>query len=762
MSKPKTKRWLSFFDEIKDLGAGGNADVYLVTEKTSGCQYALKELRNRNEEKKSRFISEIQIAKENSAIIPGIIPVIADDCENYWYTMPIAQPVMEFINEKNLQEIVNGVLQLCETLEQLHDKRIHHRDIKPSNIYYYEGRFSLGDFGLVDFPDNDDFTRSDQGLGAIFTIAPEMKRNPKVADASKADVFSLAKTLWMFLSGDEKGFDGVYNHLDESHSLRYVSRFKDEHLVEIDELLKDSTNNDPNLRPDIHMFKERLLSWSEIANDFDKSQNSDWMFLTQQLFGENVPGSSVWREIDKIVAVLNIIGRTPAYNHMLLSDHGGLDFSYAIRAAEENCIYLYDTLGICYLVKPKSLQYEGFSEDYRWSYFRLDLKKLTPIICKYDKIDYEYLVEDVPGHYVDASYVQYGVYDYDSGKPLPEGYKEVKSYLEGSFLFVLKNGPYNHISGTYDGRHGMFESDEFREYIEKLIKMYLALFEKASCDERFKELSREEIDRMILESSYFNQNPFKTTDKDNEEKKKMEDARALIKKRLAFIKENYKEWNFFNAFCLTTEYPERPIRFFFEFRESSGDNIFDLINNKQKCICRDGLIKEVTVGNFEECAFVNNREEAVEILGNIAKIFEEYLNNEGLTAVDDYHQCFSISFRRHGIPSHLFEKSEIETAMRNADDRHNNQLVVDEDGYVKIISDNKDGMLYPVRLECWNAGNNYVGKFSKLCTLDEDYKYCLHGWLRYLKTGRKQYMDYLTEEIEEDSLISQIKEFYNK
>ena len=205
MSKPKTKRWLSSFDEIKDLGAGGNADVYLVTEKTSGCQYALKELRNRNEEKKSRFISEIQIAKENSAIIPGIIPVIDDDCENYWYTMPIAQPVMEFINEKNLQEIVNGVLQLCETLEQLHDKRIHHRDIKPSNIYYYKGRFSLGDFGLVDFPDNDDFTRSDQGLGAIFTIAPEMKRNPKVADASKLMFFHLQKHYGCFLVEMKRG-----------------------------------------------------------------------------------------------------------------------------------------------------------------------------------------------------------------------------------------------------------------------------------------------------------------------------------------------------------------------------------------------------------------------------------------------------------------------------------------------------------------------------------------------------------------------------
>lgn len=32
--------------------------------------------------------------------------------------------------------------------------------------------------------------------------------------ASKADVFSLAKTLWMFLSDDEKGFDGAYDYLD--------------------------------------------------------------------------------------------------------------------------------------------------------------------------------------------------------------------------------------------------------------------------------------------------------------------------------------------------------------------------------------------------------------------------------------------------------------------------------------------------------------------------------------------------------------------
>ena len=106
----------------------------------------------------------------------------------------------------------------------------------------------MGDFGLVDFPENEnDFTRSDRGLGAIFTIAPEMKRNPKESDGKKADVFSLAKTMWMFFSEDEKGFDGVYNYLDPSHSLRSFEKYKNEHIVEIEELFKDATDSESRI-----------------------------------------------------------------------------------------------------------------------------------------------------------------------------------------------------------------------------------------------------------------------------------------------------------------------------------------------------------------------------------------------------------------------------------------------------------------------------------------------------------------------------------
>lgn len=109
---------------------------------------------------------------------------------------------------------------------------------------------------------------------------------------------------------------------------------------------------------------------------------------------------------------------------------------------------------------------------------------------------------------------------------------------------------------------------------------------------------------------------------------------------------------------------------------------------------------------------------------------------------------------------HLFSKEEIEEVMRNADDRNNNMLVIDENGYVKIIQNIDHGLLYPVGHEAWNAGNIYVGKYSKLGTLNEDYISSLQGWLIYLRTGERVYLDYVHENVDEDELIKSIREYY--
>ena len=123
--------------------------------------------------------------------------------------------------------------------------------------------------------------------------------------------------------------------------------------------------------------------------------------------------------------------------------------------------------------------------------------------------------------------------------------------------------------------------------------------------------------------------------------------------------------------------------------------------------------------------------------------------------------CFTAELVKIGKPNHLFSKKEIEDLMRSADDRVNNQLVIDENGYAKIVNCNEDGILYPVRHEIWVAGNLYVGKYSKLQTLNDNYLSSLQGWLLYLQTGEKQYVDYVdSSNIDEQELIKKIKTFY--
>jgi len=748
--------WHENFIVIDTLGEGGNARVYLVEEKSTGNRLALKELYNKSPEKKTRFINEIKVARDNATDISGIIPIINFNEEEYWYTMPIADPILNHVKDSKISEIVSGVIQLSETLEKLHEKEISHRDIKPSNIYYYNNRYSFGDFGLVDFPDNPkDLTKSDKGLGAIFTIAPEMKRNPKDADGKKADVFSLAKMMWMLLSGNEKGFDGVYNYLDSSHSLRYIKKYKNTHLVELEELLKDATNNNPDSRPNIGKFKERLKEWIDIYSNYSKAQASDWNFLNKQLFGLASPESSIWKDINKIVEVLNVVGTTPAYNHMIFSDTGGLDFNYAELAAEEGCIYLHTTFDFCFVVKPKCLCYEGFGENYRWNYFLLELDKMDPIIKESDIVDYEYLVEDTPAHYVDATYVQYGVYDYDTEVPLPQGYKLVSRYLKGKFLIVMKDGPYNKISGTYDGRHGMCSSLKFREYIENSIKMYSYIRSKQ--DSKLNDLDDCELEKRILCLDIFNKNPFINQENyqlqnDNVENEERE-------RRDSYIENNYYLWNFKEILDFDS-YSNSKIKFCFKFKVPNDNNGMNLFDKSGKYICKDGSIKELKSPLDDDCYYTYDRIKAINLRDDIIQYINQILYQNSLYSLDKFENYILIELIKHGKPSHLFTKHEIKEEMRKADDRVNNQLVIDEDGYAKVIKNEGYGYLYPVRHESWDAGNVYVGKYSELSTLDDNYISLLQGWLSYLKTGRNQYIDYIYNNQDEEELLNEIRKYY--
>ncbi|MCW1941169.1 protein kinase [Bacillus anthracis] len=125
----------------------------------------------------------------------------------------------------------------------------------------------MADFGLVDYPDKEDVTMKFESVGPKWTMAPEMRRSPQTADGKKADVYSLAKTMWIILTGEKLGFDGQYSRLGENS----LNKF-DLHLFSdpLDKLLYDCTNDEVELRPTMQEFVDRLNEWKIHEKDFQK------------------------------------------------------------------------------------------------------------------------------------------------------------------------------------------------------------------------------------------------------------------------------------------------------------------------------------------------------------------------------------------------------------------------------------------------------------------------------------------------------------
>ena len=97
--------------------------------------------------------------------------------------------------------------------------------------------------------------------------------------------------------------------------------------------------------------------------------------------------------------------------------------------------------------------------------------------------------------------------------------------------------------------------------------------------------------------------------------------------------------------------------------------------------------------------------------------------------------------------------------MTDADDSKNNKLVIDEDGYAHIITNPGLAYLYPVSIETWCAGNDYVGQDSSLSDAEPAYHLCLSLWLDYLITNKKQYDD-CYRQIDVDKTIEEIEKYY--
>ncbi len=392
----------------------------------------IKILKRINNEGYTRFKDEVKVLTEHKNI-KGLLQIIDYHLpknlkgQTPWYSMPLATPLTKYIEGKLPEQIVDVIISVSKTLTELHGRGVSHRDIKPGNILVINNEIFLSDFGLVHYPTKEHITLRWKDLGPRWTIAPEMKRDPRSADGKFADVYSLAKTLWILLIKEEKGFEGQYNTDTSIEIKHFVPSI---YHGTIDSLLHKSTDNNPKNRPSIKEFRDVLIKWKELNNDFERRSKSEWLDIQKRLFPSAMPKRVIWSNIEDIITVLNIFSEYNQVNHTLFPKGGGFDLKGSKLSCEGGCLELNFDGGI-YIVKPKLLILESFQNHSDWAYLRLETEGLE-LIGKYEHPgDDEGLTELEP-----CVYTNYECYEIDdfNGERLPPSARSVVRLGRGSFI----------------------------------------------------------------------------------------------------------------------------------------------------------------------------------------------------------------------------------------------------------------------------------------------------------------------------------------
>lgn len=330
-------KWLKA-EKNSFLGRGGNANVYKVSDiDDKNSYYALKTLKDVREKSYSRFKDEIT-ALINLQDVIGVVNIIEYnlDSEQPYYVMPLGVSIDKYLYRQSPLILCQLFKRLIETLIILHNRDYTHRDIKPSNILIINGYPCFSDFGLVDFPNKSKITKTRESVGPKWTIAPEMKRNSTISEFKKADVYSLAKTLWILITKNETAFEGQYDingimSISKNKNLKSSNNLFDDwnfnSTILLEKLLTKATDSNPENRPSCEQFYNEFVEWFDTSNEFKHSNLIEWDDTLLNLFPYGLPKHAEWKKIEIIHNVLQMLTKYPNLNYCFLPVHGGTDFS---------------------------------------------------------------------------------------------------------------------------------------------------------------------------------------------------------------------------------------------------------------------------------------------------------------------------------------------------------------------------------------------------------------------------------------------------
>lgn len=163
----------------------------------AGAEYARAEYRPHEGWLEKDFNGRVRFEREVRAMaaLEGahVMPVIAADLtgEHPWFVMPLADENLEGMAEtvRTRAEAAAALGQVVDGVATMHAREFIHRDLKPNNIFRVEGRWVIGDLGLLR-----DIARVSETYRDLTLLgshrAPELRLSMRSATRA-SDVFSL-------------------------------------------------------------------------------------------------------------------------------------------------------------------------------------------------------------------------------------------------------------------------------------------------------------------------------------------------------------------------------------------------------------------------------------------------------------------------------------------------------------------------------------------------------------------------------------------
>ena len=211
------------------LGRGGMGAVYRATDRLTGQEVALKQLRlSQNPTFSTPSLSgshhtlspeatfdeassnnlRLALAQEFKTLAtlrhPHIISVLDygfDSEHNSYFTMELlenAPTILGAGHGRTLADKLDLIIQLLRALTYLHRRGIIHRDLKPDNVLFISGLVKVVDFGLAVVRRH--LGQSEHTLGGTLAyMAPEVLRGQPASEAS--DLFAVGVILYELLTG---------------------------------------------------------------------------------------------------------------------------------------------------------------------------------------------------------------------------------------------------------------------------------------------------------------------------------------------------------------------------------------------------------------------------------------------------------------------------------------------------------------------------------------------------------------------------------